>query len=173
MTPSHQEEQLQLRAALGITLIVCGALWLLAATVLRDWVGAISEPYLVALVSRSIGDLYRLAMMAAVAMVIPHALWVTRRGGKRGRAGLVGPAYERVAQLLQSLFTSFGFLGTIIGVSIAVSGLESAMESRNPTALIGGLGTAFDTTFLGLCGAILVTLARRFLQLSHRSGDGS
>ena len=61
-----------------------------------------------------------------------------------------------------------GFLGTIVGVSLAVSGLPTAMQQDDPSGLISGLSTAFDTTFLGLGAAITVMLLRKLAQLVVR-----
>ena len=74
-------------------------------------------------------------------------------------------AYEAFAQWAQTLFTSIGFMGTIIGVSLAVAGLEEAMIDGDPGALIGGLSTAFDTTFLGLFGAVCLMVLRRLSRI--------
>ena len=154
-----------MRVALGILFVLGGFLWLLAKTLLADWVGLIEQPYLPALLSRSLEDPFRLGLLAAVLSVLPHAVWIGLRRNRVAEPRLVEEAYDRAGLFMQTLFTSFGFLGTIVGVSIAVSGLEAAMENREPAALIGGLGTAFDTTFLGLCGAILVMLTRRLVSL--------
>ena len=57
-----------------------------------------------------------------------------------------------------ALFPGLGFLGTVIGISGAIGGLREVMSGGDPTELIGGLRTAFDTTFLGLVAALLLTL---------------
>lgn len=56
------------------------------------------------------------------------------------------------------LFPAVGFLGTVIGVSIAIEGLENVLKSGNPSLMMAGLRTAFDTTFWGLVASLLLTL---------------
>ncbi len=70
-------------------------------------------------------------------------------------------AYDHFAAWGQTVLTSLGFLGTVIGVSLAVGGLRDAMLEQDPTSLIVGLSTAFDTTFLGLVGAIQYLVLRQ------------
>ncbi|MDA7520058.1 MotA/TolQ/ExbB proton channel family protein, partial [Akkermansiaceae bacterium] len=63
-----------------------------------------------------------------------------------------------------------GFIGTVIGLSVAVGSLamgdasdpESLKESIN--SLTGGLGTAFDTTLLGLILSILMSFPLALVQ---------
>ncbi|MDX1656146.1 MAG: MotA/TolQ/ExbB proton channel family protein [Candidatus Competibacteraceae bacterium] len=46
-----------------------------------------------------------------------------------------------------------GFIGTVIGISQAIGGLETAVDGNGTASLnqvLGGLSFAFDTTFLGL-----------------------
>lgn len=57
-----------------------------------------------------------------------------------------------------TLFPGLGFLGTVIGISIAIGGLEAVMNGQAPSELISGLRTAFDTTFLGLVASLVLTL---------------
>jgi len=166
-----REETRQLQVALGIWLLIAGVLWMCVQTVMQEWVTTVEEPYLAAVLSRSLSDPYRLALLSAVIAVAPHALWVGLRSGHGKQA--VAVAYDRAGVLLQTLFTSFGFLGTIMGVSIAVSGLDEAMDSREPGLLIDGLGTAFDTTFLGLVGAIAIMISRRLISLSGTHGGSA
>lgn len=53
-----------------------------------------------------------------------------------------------------ALFPGLGFLGTVIGVSIAIGGLEPMMSGGSAEQLLGGLRVAFDTTFMGLVAAL-------------------
>lgn len=117
---------------------------------------AIGDSYILGVLSRSLSSVFQGALLAAVCAVPLHAVWISLR---HGVTGLV--AYEAFAQWAQTLFTSVGFMGTIIGVSLAVAGLQDAMVEGDPGALIGGLSTAFDTTFLGLLGAVLLMVLRR------------
>lgn len=116
----------------------------------------IGDSYILGVLSRSLSSVFQGALLAAACAVPLHAIWIRIR---YGIGGLV--AYEAFAQWAQTLFTSIGFMGTIIGVSLAVAGLQDAMIEGDPGALIGGLSTAFDTTFLGLLGAVLLMVLRR------------
>jgi biopolymer transport protein ExbB/TolQ len=62
------------------------------------------------------------------------------------------------------LSPGLGFLGTVVGISIAIGGLPTAMQDRNLEGLMGGLRTAFDTTFFGLVGSLLLSLLVLSLQ---------
>jgi len=61
-------------------------------------------------------------------------------------------------------FPVVGFIGTVIGVSDAVRQLPKAIrggriEESSLNGVLDGLHVAFDTTFIGLVAAVLVTLA--------------
>ncbi|MGZ0171509.1 MAG: MotA/TolQ/ExbB proton channel family protein [Planctomycetales bacterium] len=68
-----------------------------------------------------------------------------------------------------------GFIGTVIGVSSAVAGLASSLDSATDmTAMKGslnsvfaGLGTAFDTTLLALIMSMIVKIPTSALQKSE------
>jgi hypothetical protein len=68
-----------------------------------------------------------------------------------------------------------GFIGTVVGVSTAVAGLASSLDTASDmssmkTALngvFGGLGTAFDTTLLALIMSMLVKIPTSALQKSE------
>ena len=74
-----------------------------------------------------------------------------------------------------TLFPGLGFLGTVIGVSVAIGGLEDVMAGQPPTELIDGLRTAFDTTFIGLIASLMLTLLLMATDQSavFRHGEGS
>ena len=57
-----------------------------------------------------------------------------------------------------AMFPGIGFLGTVIGISIAIGGLEEVMSGQEPTVLISGLRTAFDTTFIGLVASLVLSV---------------
>lgn len=57
-----------------------------------------------------------------------------------------------------TLFPAVGFLGTVVGVTIALGGLEQVMAKGDPSRLMNGLLTAFDTTFLGLLASLVLTI---------------
>ena len=148
----------------GALLIAGGGLGLVVALGLVP--AAPTDPtsgaaYLPGLLTRSLAAPYPFALLSGLLAVPLHALWVALRHG--GRAA--GAAYDGFALWAQTLFTSLGFLGTIIGISRAVAGLAPAMAAGAPDALIAGLSTAFDTTFLGLTAAILLLVFRKLLSL--------
>lgn len=140
---------------------VCGAgisLSSLFFTPPLEWAG-----YLGGVLDRSLTSPFQAVLLAGVAAVPLHVLWVLIRYG-----GDAAASYDSFASWVQPLFTSFGFMGTIVGVSLAVAGLQAAMDEGEPGALITGLSTAFDTTFLGLLGAVGLMLIRRAIKLSRR-----
>ena len=73
----------------------------------------------------------------------------------RGGAYATAPLRDAV-----TLFPAVGFLGTVVGVTIALGGLQQVMASAKGGAgrLLDGLMTAFDTTFLGLLAALVLTV---------------
>ncbi len=68
-----------------------------------------------------------------------------------------------------------GFIGTVMGVSSAVSGLSSTLENASDVSAVtesmkgvfGGLGTAFDTTLLALVMSLIVKIPTSTLQKSE------
>jgi len=68
-----------------------------------------------------------------------------------------------------------GFIGTVMGVSSAVSGLSATLENAADVSAVtdsmksvfGGLGTAFDTTLLALIMSMLVKIPTSALQKSE------
>jgi hypothetical protein len=57
-----------------------------------------------------------------------------------------------------TLFPAVGFLGTVVGITIALGGLQQVMDKRDSGQLMSGLLTAFDTTFIGLLAAFVLTI---------------
>ena len=65
-----------------------------------------------------------------------------------------------------------GFIGTVMGVSSAVSGLSATLENASDVSAVtdsmkgvfGGLGTAFDTTLLALIMSLIVKIPASALQ---------
>ena len=59
-----------------------------------------------------------------------------------------------------------GFIGTVVGLSIAIGGFAEVLNAASDTSQIvnalkgvtGGLGTAFDTTLEGLVAALIIQL---------------
>lgn len=148
-----------LRYAGAWLLVAIGAL--LIVIELRTAPQGIPEGYLLGVWSRSFDNPLQFGLLAAALAIIPHFLWSLSRRTGSGFAD----AYDAFAAWGQTILTSLGFLGTVIGVSMAVSGLEQAMMEQEPVPLIRGLSTAFDTTFLGLSGAILLLLLRRIAEI--------
>ena len=68
-----------------------------------------------------------------------------------------------------------GFIGTVMGVSSAVSGLSATLENAADVSAVtdsmkgvfGGLGTAFDTTLLALMMSLIVKIPTSVLQKSE------
>ena len=116
--------------------------------------------YVLSLLERSIYEPYQIALLAGLIAVPVHFAWIIWRS--RTQQGIC-KQYADFATWAQTLFTSLGFLGTIVGVSLAVGGLEAAMSEGETRDLVCGLSIAFDTTFLGLSGAILLLIGRRML----------
>lgn len=146
--------------AIALTLIVAGLLWL-AATLGLPYQSFAESGYLGGVLSRSFGNLYQGALLCGLLAMPLHAIISLR---KREAAA---PAYDLFTVWGQTLFTSLGFLGTIIGVSLAVGGLEAAMAEGDPAGLIAGLSTAFDTTFIGLSASVLLMIFRTISQLGR------
>jgi hypothetical protein len=153
------------RDAIGCILLVFGVGWL----IVHQWPGASdvaaslasASGYLEGVIGRALNQPYEGLMIAAFVAVPLHAALTF---GLRRVAGVV-EAYDQFGTWAQSIFTAFGFLGTIIGVSLAVAGLETAMEQDDPAALISGLSTAFDTTFWGLTSAIFLMVIRKISRM--------
>lgn len=146
--------------AVAWTIVAAGALAMAVAVGLSGD-SLIGHGYLLSVMGRSLGDTYQFALLSGLIAAPFHAIWgFTRRHGVDFAA-----AYDRYGIWAQTLFTSLGFLGTIIGVSLAVGGLEAAMTDDDPGALIAGLSTAFDTTFIGLTASVLILAIRKCAQL--------
>ena len=152
------------RHALAWILLLAGGLLIWRGQLVQLAMFQSSSPsYLAAVFERSLGNLYQLLLLSGCLAVIPHFLLLA----VLDRKGVILAAYQRFSIWAQSLFTALGFIGTIVGVSQAVSGLESAMQDNNPAGLIAGLSTAFDTTFLGLGAAVLLMCLRKLAELRY------
>jgi len=149
-----------LRYAGAWLLVAMGTLFIAAR--LRPEVPAVPDNYILGVWTRSFENPLQLGLLAATLAIIPHFLWSLSRRAGPGFAD----AYEGFAAWGQAVLTSLGFLGTVIGISLAVAGLEQAMLDQEPAPLIRGLSTAFDTTFLGLSGAILLLLLKRMAKIA-------
>ncbi|KAA5598226.1 MotA/TolQ/ExbB proton channel family protein [Blastochloris sulfoviridis] len=142
--------------------LVVGASYLLALTIAPAMPDLLTgDDYLSAMLKRSIFSLFQAPMLVGWIALVPHAAWLAARHPTRETA----IAYDTFGAWAQTLFTSFGFMGTVVGISVAVAGLRQAMDAGDPSALIGGLYTAFDTTFLGLSGALTIMFFRKAARL--------
>ena len=62
------------------------------------------------------------------------------------------------------LFPAIGFIGTVVGVSLAIGGLGDVLGSGETAPLLEGLRIAFDTTLIGLVASVVLTV---LLHLMH------
>lgn len=62
------------------------------------------------------------------------------------------------------IFPAIGFIGTVVGVTIAVGGLHAVMDTGDTAPLLDGLRFAFDTTFLGLVASVVLTAMLYLIQ---------
>lgn len=154
-----------------ITLVAAGLFFLVAAacfltTALFPGIehSLSDESYLTGVLSRSLEKPAQGLLLAGFLALIPHSLWVLWHHPDQTTAA----AYDSFGIWAQTLFSALGFMGTIIGVSLAVGGLDEAMKKSDPATLIAGLSTAFDTTFIGLFAAILVMGVRKVVTLRAR-----
>ena len=65
----------------------------------------------------------------------------------------LAPVYDAAA-----IFPGLGFLGTVVGVSIAIGGLDMVVDTGDTEDLISGLRSAFDTTFFGLTFSVALSI---------------
>ena len=144
-----------LRYAGGWIVVMLGGLLIVAYLQPDD--SSLAPNYLIGVWLRSFSNPLQLGLLAAALAVIPHFLWTRSRAGPKGFAD----GYDAFGSWGQTILTSLGFLGTVVGVSLAVAGLEQAMRDQETEPLIRGLSTAFDTTFLGLTGAIQLMFLRQ------------
>lgn len=89
-------------------------------------------------------------------------------------AGLFHDASRQFLRRLIGLLPLLGFLGTVVGLAAAISGLPRGLTGAvDLTASLGGLAIKFETTFLGLAahliGSLLVNLLDR-LEWEARAG---
>ncbi len=149
--------------AIGWVLLSAGAIWLMIYFGILSRVSGLNETpesYIRGVWDRSLGSPFQRFLLAGLVSLPLHFIWVFAWRGVDFLA-----AYEEYGGWAQTVFTSLGFLGTVIGVSLAVAGLSSAMSDGDPSELIGGLSTAFDTTFIGLSAAVLLLFLRKIARL--------
>lgn len=163
MVRARQDVQ---RDALAILLIVGVAYLVLVVAIGWRLPADEARGYLYGVAQRAIMPSFSGVMLCGLIVVPLHAAWTLRNGA----SVTVAAAYEEFASWGQTLFTSTGFLGTIVGVSLAVAGLEAAMLAEDPGELVRGLSIAFDTTFLGLTSALLLMIFCRTLRHISKPG---
>lgn len=78
-------------------------------------------------------------------------------------------ASRRLVRALLSLLPLMGFLGTVIGLTAAIGGLPAGMDAAaggrfDIGASLLGLALKFETTLLGLLGAVIASLLLSFLE---------
>lgn len=74
---------------------------------------------------------------------------------------ITDPGKASLADIIPNLCTSLGILGTFIGLSMGLTGLD-VMEVSSYTQLTGGIALAFNTSIVGMVGAILFNLLYRY-----------
>lgn len=74
------------------------------------------------------------------------------------------------------IFPAIGFIGTVVGVSLAIGGLNAVIDNGEITPLLDGLRIAFDTTFIGLVASVVLSALLYLIQsratLLIALGDG-
>lgn len=116
-------------------------------------------------------------VLYGLTVFVVFSLWTRRGAGgtvQRGVTAMTGlprtlphPGSERalifraaLSPLREAtvLFPALGFIGTVIGVSLAIGGLNDVIETGETAALLDGLRIAFDTTLLGLVASATLTV---------------
>lgn len=100
------------------------------------------------------------------------ALFVAQAGTGHPAAGphsleTFHAASRRLVGALLSLLPLMGFLGTVIGLTAAIGGLPSGMGAGarfDVGASLLGLALKFETTLLGILGAVIASLLLSFLE---------
>ncbi|MEM7439423.1 MAG: MotA/TolQ/ExbB proton channel family protein [Pseudomonadota bacterium] len=63
------------------------------------------------------------------------------------------------------IFPAVGFIGTVVGVSLAIGGLNAVLDSGETTPLLDGLRIAFDTTLIGLMASVILSVLLYLIQM--------
>lgn len=101
---------------------------------------------------------------------VAYAISGRQPGAGRGRylsdcAAWGGDALLAPLRLGSTVFPMLGFLGTIVGLSGAIADLPSAVRNTDGLGpVLSDLYVAFDTTVLGLVGAILCLVLTRLAE---------
>lgn len=77
--------------------------------------------------------------------------------------GPAGPDEARMIAGMSQLLPLLGFAGTVWGIMVALGALPAIFVTEIPSSealqtLLGGLGTAFETTLLGLAAAVIAAV---------------
>lgn len=88
-----------------------------------------------------------------------------------GRIAVLGPLAADEARMVSGmtqLLPLLGFAGTVWGIMVALGALPDVFASEVPSSdalqkLLGGLGTAFETTLLGLGFAVAIAMIEMLL----------
>lgn len=132
----------------------------------------------------------QLSFLFVVLLFMGIAWWGIARGGREMRTSLVKVDTSKRMNLAENLVGELrdwvslfsyvawllpvlGFIGTVIGISQAVGPLgrlieENKIDTKAMSEVLGGLGTAFDTTLVGLLATIPV-VAIVFMAEVYRS----
>ena len=95
----------------------------------------------------------------------------------QARQAVAGPTDATEARLvagMAQLLPLLGFAGTVWGIMLALGALPAIFASDAPSTealqdLLGGLGTAFETTLLGLAAAVVVAVVDLLLPQDGRA----
>jgi hypothetical protein len=111
----------------------------------------------------------RWVLQTPVHLAITFATCLVLSG--QARSALIGPPKADEARLMSGmtqLLPLLGFAGTVWGIMVALEALPAIFAADTPSTealqhLLGGLGTAFETTLLGLFAAVLVAVVAMLL----------
>lgn len=73
---------------------------------------------------------------------------------------ITDPGKASLADMIPGMCTSLGILGTFIGLSMGLSGLD-VMEVSSITQLTGGIAFAFNTSIVGMLASLVFSIVNR------------
>lgn len=87
---------------------------------------------------------------------------------RRATLGPLDSDETRLTEGMAQLLPLLGFAGTVWGIMVALGALPEVFATNPPSTealqdLLGGLGTAFETTLLGLAAAVIVAIVDMLL----------
>ena len=78
---------------------------------------------------------------------------------------ITGPGRAAFSEALPSIMVSLGFLGTLIGLSMSLSGFDASSDAaaiaQSTATLVSGMRFAFMTSIVGVIGSVSFTLITR------------